>query len=92
MVATPLLINLHSHLEGRVRPSTAAEIARELGMPDADRDWEAALQLDRPADLTTYLVKVVATFPFFARLDLPERITREAVEDAAADGHRGRHG
>lgn len=86
MVATPLLINLHSHLEGRVRPSTAAEIARELGMPDADRDWEAALQLDRPADLTTYLVKVVATFPFFARLDLLERITREAVEDAAADG------
>ncbi|HBS08160.1 MAG TPA: adenosine deaminase [Microbacterium sp.] len=82
----PLLINLHSHLEGRVRPSTAAEIARELGMPDADRDWEAALQLDRPADLTTYLVKVVATFPFFARLDLLERITREAVEDAAADG------
>ena len=72
----PLLINLHSHLEGRVRPSTAAEIARELGMPDADRDWEAALQLDRPADLTTYLVKVVATFPFFARLDLLERITR----------------
>jgi len=82
----PLLINLHSHLEGRVRPSTAAEIARELGMPDADRDWAAALQLEGPADLTTYLVKVVATFPFFSRLDLLERITREAVEDAAADG------
>lgn len=86
MAGTPLLINLHSHLEGRVRPSTAAEIARELGMPDADRDWAAALQLDGPADLTTYLVKVVATFPFFSRLDLLERITREAVEDAAADG------
>lgn len=86
MAGAPLLINLHSHLEGRVRPSTAAEIARKLGLPDADRDWTAALQLDGPADLTTYLVKVVATFPFFSRLDLLERITREAVEDAAADG------
>lgn len=84
--AAPLLINLHSHLEGRVRPQTASEIAHELGLPGADRDWEQALQLDGPADLTTYLVKVVATFPFFSRLDLLERITREAVEDAADDG------
>ena len=81
-----LLINLHSHLEGRVRPETAAQVARELGLPDADRDWAQALQLERPADLTEYLVKVVSSFPLFSRLDYLERIAREAVEDAAADG------
>ncbi len=82
----PLLINLHSHLEGRVRPETAAQVARELGLPDADRDWARALQLDGPADLTAYLVKVVSSFPLFSRLEYLERIAREAVEDAAADG------
>lgn len=84
--SAPLLINLHSHLEGRVRPETAAQVARELGLPDADRDWALALQLERPADLTEYLVKVVSSFPLFSRLEYLERIAREAVEDAAADG------
>ena len=31
-----MLINLHSHLEGRVRPETATELARQLGIPDPD--------------------------------------------------------
>jgi adenosine deaminase len=85
-LGAPLLINLHSHLEGCVRPGTAARIARELGIDRADRDWAEALQLDRPSDLTEYLVKVVASFPLFSRLEYLERIAREAVEDAAADG------
>ncbi|MGN7950333.1 adenosine deaminase [Microbacterium sp. 22215] len=80
------MINLHTHLEGRVRPQTALELAVKLGLRDADRDWEAALQLDAPSDLTVYLEKVSSTYPFFSDYDALARISREAVEDAAADG------
>lgn len=81
-----MLINLHTHLEGRVRPETALELARRLGLPGADRDWEEALQLEEPADLTVYLAKVSSTYPFFSNYEALARIAREAVEDAAADG------
>jgi adenosine deaminase len=81
-----MLINLHSHLEGRLRPATALELAREVGLPTPRGGWAEALHLDGPADLTVYLAKVAATYPFFATADHLARITREAVEDAAADG------
>lgn len=81
-----MLINLHTHLEGRVRPATALELARKLDIPGTDRDWERALQLDAPADLTVYLEKVSSSYPFFADYESLARIAREAVEDAAADG------
>ncbi|MET1020531.1 MAG: adenosine deaminase [Microterricola sp.] len=81
-----MLINLHTHLEGRIRPATAGELAVDLGLPDARRDWGRALELDVPADLTVYLQKVAASYPFFANAEALRRITREAVEDAAADG------
>ena len=80
------LINLHSHLEGRVRPGTAAELAAAAGVPEPAGGWGRALRLDGPADLTTYLDKVAASFPFLADADRVVRITCEAVEDAAADG------
>jgi adenosine deaminase len=81
-----MLINLHSHLEGRLRPSTAAELALELGLPRPTMGWEHALELTAPADLTVYLSKVAASYPFFTRRENLARIAREAVEDAAADG------
>jgi adenosine deaminase len=81
-----MLINLHSHLEGRVRPATAAELAPAAGLPEPEGGWEAALRLSGPADLTAYLGKVDASYPFFARPDWLARIACEAVEDAAADG------
>ena len=81
-----MLINLHTHLEGRVRPSTAAELAARTGTPEPADGWEAAIRLAGPADLTVYLEKVAASYPFFDRADSLARITREAVEDAAADG------
>lgn len=81
-----MLINLHSHLEGRVRPETAAELARGAGVPEPPAGWARALRLDGPADLTAYLEKVAASYPFFRRLDAIERIAREAVEDGAAGG------
>jgi adenosine deaminase len=79
-------LNLHSHLEGRLRPSTAAALAAEAGVPAPERGWEQALQLDGPANLTVYLSKVAATYPFFRSPQHIARIACEAVEDAAADG------
>ncbi|MFB2580001.1 adenosine deaminase [Herbiconiux sp. P15] len=81
-----MLINLHSHLEGRLRPSTAAELAPTAGVAEPAGGWADALQLEAPADLTVYLSKVASSYPFFARRETLSRIAREAVEDAAADG------
>jgi adenosine deaminase len=81
-----MLVDLHSHLEGRVRPETAAELAAAAGVLEPEGGWEQAIRLTEPADLTTYLTKVAATYPFFRILDATERIAREAVEDAAAAG------
>jgi len=81
-----VLVNLHSHLEGRVRPSTAAELAKAAGLASPDGGWEQAIRLDGPADLTVYLQKVASTYPFFRSPDAARRIAREAVEDAAASG------
>ena len=79
-------LNLHSHLEGRLRPSTAAALAAEAGVPAPEGGWERALQLDGPSNLTVYLTKVAATYPFFRTPAHIARIACEAVEDAAADG------
>jgi adenosine deaminase len=79
-------LNLHSHLEGRLRPSTAAALAAEAGVAPPEGGWERALQLDGPANLTVYLSKVAATYPFFRSPTHVARIACEAVEDAAADG------
>lgn len=79
-------LNLHSHLEGRLRPTTAAELAAEAGVTPPDGGWEKALQLDDPSNLTVYLSKVAATYPFFRTPEHIARIACEAVEDAAADG------
>ena len=81
-----VLINLHSHLEGRVRPATAAALAQRAGVPEPAGGWEQAIQLDGPADLTVYLEKVASTYPLFTDLDAVARICAEAVEDAAAEG------
>lgn len=81
-----MLIDLHSHLEGRVRPSTAAELAAAGGVPEPDGGWERAIRLDGPADLTVYLAKVASTYPFFRSPESARRIAREAVQDAAAAG------
>jgi adenosine deaminase len=81
-----VLINLHSHLEGRVRPSTAAALAKNEGIPMPEGGWDRAIRLDAPSSLTTYLAKVASTYPFFRSPDSARRIAREAVEDAAESG------
>jgi adenosine deaminase len=79
-------LNLHTHLEGWVRPATAAELARDAGVPDPPGGWDRALRMDGPADLTVYLAHVAAAYPVLGSAEAMRRIAREAVEDAAADG------
>lgn len=81
-----MLINLHCHLEGRIRPETAAQLAAGIGVREPEGGWQRAIALDGPADLTVYLAKVAVSYPFFRSLDATRRIAREAVEDAAAGG------
>ena len=79
-------LNLHCHLEGCVRPETAADIARAHGVPAPSEGWEAALRMRRRADLTVFLAHVAAAYPVMGFGDALRRIAREAVEDGAAAG------
>ena len=70
-------LNLHTHLEGWVRPVTERELARDAGVPDPAGGWIRALRMDGPADLTTYLAHVAAAYPVLGS---------EAAIKAAASG------
>jgi adenosine deaminase len=78
-------LNLHTHLEGWVRPETAADLARSMGVPEPAGGWDAALRMRAPADLTAFLAHVAAAYPVLGSADAMRRVAREAVEDAAAD-------
>jgi adenosine deaminase len=79
-------LNLHTHLEGCVRPETAADLARQMDVPDPAGGWDAALRMKEPADLTVFLAHVAAAYPVLGSAGAMRRVAREAVEDAAADG------
>jgi adenosine deaminase len=79
-------LNLHTHLEGWVRPATAADLARSMGVPEPAGGWDEALRMRAPADLTVFLAHVAAAYPVLGAAESLRRVAREAVEDAAADG------
>ena len=79
-------LNLHSHLEGTVRPGTAAELAEAQGIPPPAGGWDGALRMREPGTLTTFLAHVAAAYPLFGTPGAIARIVAEAVEDSAADG------
>jgi adenosine deaminase len=81
-----MLLNLHTHLEGCVRPETAAELARAAGVPEPPLGWDTALCMRERSDLTMFLAHVAAAYPVLADLDALARVAREAVDDAADDG------
>lgn len=81
-------LNLHSHLEGSVRPSSAAALARELDVPAPPGGWQAALVMPEAGTLTTFLTHVAHGYPLFGTPDSVRRIVTEAIEDAADDGTR----
>jgi adenosine deaminase len=83
---TTVGVNLHSHLEGSVRPSTAAELAADLGVPSPAGGWVAGLEMRDPGSLTTFLVHVARAYPLFRTPEAVYRLVWEAVEDAMLDG------
>ena len=83
-----LKVDLHRHLEGSLRLETLLEIARQhsLDMPEAGLPELVQMQPgDRP-DFTTFLAKFQVLRQFYRSPEIIERITREAVCDAALDG------
>jgi adenosine deaminase len=83
-------VDLHRHLEGSLRPATLLEIARQHGIPLPSGDFMALVQMQpgEPLNFTTFLSKFQTLRQFYRSPEVIERITREAVEDAAADGVR----
>ena len=82
-----MLLNLHCHLEGCVRPDTAVELAHELGLPEPDGGWENAFLLKGSSDLTRFLWHVAQAYPLLGTANALRRVAFEAVQDAATDGH-----
>ncbi|MGI8434841.1 MAG: adenosine deaminase [Nocardioidaceae bacterium] len=79
-------MNLHTHLEGWVRPSTASELARSARVAEPAGGWGPALRMPARGNLTQFLAHVAAAYPLLGSYSALARVTREAVEDAAADG------
>lgn len=82
----PRGVNLHTHLEGCVRPATAAELAAVGGVPEPAGGWESALRMDGPGTLTTFLWHVAQAYPLFSTPNAVQRFVHEAIVDAAAAG------
>jgi adenosine deaminase len=81
-----MLLNLHTHLEGTVRPGTAAELAEVAGCPTPVGGWENAFRIKGPGNLTVFLSHVAAAYPLLGRAENLCRVAFEAVQDAALDG------
>lgn len=81
--------NLHSHLEGSVRPATLWELAQEqgidLGIPIAQ--LPDRMQVDgSERSLLDYLAKISLVYPVLKDARALTRTAYEAAEDAARDG------
>lgn len=83
-----LSLNLHTHLEGWVRPETAAALAADVGLEPPLAGWAESMRVHEPGDLPAYLERVAVVYPLLRTTEALERVTAEAVEDAAADGCR----
>ncbi len=80
---------LHQHLDGSMRPETAAELANELGIDltvdDARRRMAAPERCASQAELLTYFDLPISLLQTERAL---ERTSAELVEDLATDGIR----
>lgn len=82
---------LHCHLDGSLRPSTLLELSLEQGraLPVADAlalaNW---MRVDDARNLEDYLARFEVTLAVMQDVVSLQRIARELVEDAAADGVR----
>lgn len=85
-------IDLHRHLEGSLRLSTLAEIATEHGIDLPSYDIEKLRPYvqftDEQPDFHRFLEKFKLLRRFYTSKEAVQRITREAVLDAANDNIR----
>ncbi|NLG95731.1 MAG: adenosine deaminase [Chloroflexi bacterium] len=81
-------VELHRHLEGSLRLSTLHEIAQAHGIDFPDGDLRSLVQMQRgdPLTFSNFLSKFAPLRQFYRSPEVIERITAEAVLDAAADG------
>jgi adenosine deaminase len=81
--------NIHTHLEGSIRPATLAELAAEQGvrLPVPAEQVLGLLQINgNEQSLADYLDKISITYPMLKNARALERTAFEAAEDAARDG------
>jgi adenosine deaminase len=83
-------VDLHRHLEGSLRLSTLAEIARKHGVDLPSYDIEALrpyvqVTTDEQPDFHIFLEKFSFLARFYPKLECIDRIAYEAVADAAQD-------
>jgi adenosine deaminase len=85
--------NLHSHLEGSIRPATWFELAQEAGLDQAlaqaptPEAAAGAMQVDgSERSLVDYLAKISFSYPVLQNAAALTRTAYEAAEDAANDG------
>lgn len=85
-------VELHRHLEGSLRFETMLEVAQEhLKYPFTDREQLRTLVQVRPSDPLTFenfLSKFNTIRLFYRSPEIIQRVTREAIEDAAKDNVR----
>jgi adenosine deaminase len=81
-------VDLHRHLEGSLRFETLLEVARDHGItiPLAPGLQSlTSIQASDPLNFTNFLSKFQILRMFYRSRQVIERVTREAIEDAAAD-------
>lgn len=82
-------VDLHRHLEGALRIDTMLEIARahNISVPDSLSEAVQVQDTD-PLTFQNFLAKFNTLRLFYRSPEVIDRITREAVEDAALDNVR----
>jgi adenosine deaminase len=83
-------IDLHRHLEGSVRLETLVDVAKQykIELPAYDIEGlrsHVQITPDSPTDSAHFLSKFNVLRRFYYSQEVIQRVTREAVEDAAAD-------
>jgi adenosine deaminase len=85
-------VDLHRHLEGSLRLTTMLDIARQHGVtvPVSMFNLSGLVQVQDqdPMTFTNFLDKFKTLRLFYKSPDVIDRVTREAVEDAAKDNVR----
>ena len=82
-------VDLHRHLEGSLRMQTLFDISREHGITlplSPDLMSLVQMQNNDKLNFTTFLSKFQLLRLFYRSAEVIRRVTREAIQDAAADG------